>query len=154
MPFNAKHTTLTVRDGGGLTQSLGPGTGTITIPGLTGNSGAEVIDIRDRMSHYAGITGPEATYEFSTEVIVDAGSLAANAVLSAIRRTGAWAAAVSIETKTDAYLLRLDVTLTDAIGHTTTIVLGKCKVSADYVVDDQFTKFSISGTCYTLPTVS
>jgi len=154
MPFNAKHTTLTVRDGGGLSQSLGPGTGTITIPGLTANSGAEVIDIRDRMSHYAGITGPEATYEFATEVIVDAGSLAANAVLSAIRRTGAWAAATSIETKTDAYLLRLDVTLTDSLGRTTTIVLGKCKLSTDYVVDDQYTKFAISGTCYTLPTVS
>jgi hypothetical protein len=154
MPFNAKHTTFTVRDGGGLSQSLGPGTGTISIPGLTANSGAEVIDIRDRMSHYAAITGPEATYEFTTEVIVDAGSLAANAVLSAIRRSGTWAAATSIETKTDAYLLRLDVTLTDSLGRTTTIVLGKCKLSADFVIDDQYTKFTISGTCYTLPTIT
>jgi hypothetical protein len=154
MPFNAKHTILTVRDGAGLSQTLGPGTGTISIPGLTANSGAEVIDIRDRMSHYAAITGPEATYEFTTEVIVDAGSLAANAVLSAIRRSGTWAAATSIETKTDAYLLRLDVTLTDSLGRTTTIVLGKCKLTAEYVVDDQYTKFQITGTCYTLPTIT
>ncbi len=154
MPFNAKHTTLTARDGSGLSQALGPGTGTITIPGLVANNGAEIIDIRDRMSHYAAITGPEATYEFSTEVIVDAGSLAANALLSAIRRTGTWAAATSIETKTDAYLLRLDITLTDSLGRTATIVLGKCRLSADYVVDDQYTKFTINGTCYTLPTVT
>ena len=154
MPFNAAHLTLTVRDGSGKSQSLGPGTGTVTIPGLSGNGGAEIIDIRDRMDHYAGIPGQKKTYEFSTQVIVPAGSLALNAVLSAIQRTGTWASAVSLETATEAYMLRLDLLLADTLGNTATMVLGKCSLQADYVVDGEYTKFEVSGRCYIAPTVT
>ena len=152
MPWNAKHCVMTVRDGSGLSQATGAGTGTVSIPNLAANSNAEIIDIRDRMAHYAAITGPEATHEFTTEIILDAGDITANAVLSAIRRSGTWAAATSIETKTDAYLLRLDVALTDSLGRTATITLGKCRLSAEIVIDDQYTKLNVSGTCYTAPT--
>ena len=98
MSWNAKHCVMTVRDGSGLSQATGAGTGTVSIPNLSANSNAEIIDIRDRMAHYAAITGPEATHDFTTEIVLDAGDITANAVLSAIRRSGTWAAATSIET--------------------------------------------------------
>ncbi len=152
MPWNSHHVVITVRDGSGLSQATGPGTGSLSVPGLGANDGADMIDIRDRLSHYALIPGQRRTYEFTTEVVVDAGSLAANAVLSAIRREGTWVAATSIETKTDAYAVRLDVTLTNSLGLTATITLPKCHLMGEFQVDAEYTKLVISGTCYTVPT--
>lgn len=152
MPWNAQHTTFTVYDGGSLSQSLGPGTGTITIPGLSANDSADVIDVRDRMTHYATITGPERTFEFSAELVMTAGALNTQLVLNAIRKAGAWASAVSIETLTDTYCLKLVAQLSDSSGRTITVTLPKCRMNADLVVDDQYAKLAITGTCYLQPT--
>lgn len=160
-PFVSRDVTLTIYDGASPTPksaSFGNGSGLFDIPGLDAGS-FEVVEVKNRQEHLALLKGESKTYEFSTEITVadvaDLTNPSSHRILDAIRKTGDWASATSVETiGCDVWAVKVVISMSNTCGASATITLPKCRITGDLSMTEEGLRLTVNGTCYESPTIA
>ncbi len=159
-PFVSRDVTITIYDGAASPKSasFGNGSGLFDIPGLDAGN-FEVVEVKNRQQHLALLKGESKTYEFSTEITVadvaDLTNASSHRIVDAIRKTGDWASATSVETiGCDVWAVKIVISLSNTCGASATITLPKCRITGDLSMGDEGLRLTVSGTCYESPVIA
>jgi hypothetical protein len=159
-PFVSRDVTLTIYDGAASPKSasFGNGSGLFDIPGLDAGN-FEVVEVKNRQQHLALLKGESKTYEFSTEITVadvaDLTNASAHRILDAIRKTGDWASATSVETiGCGVWAVKVVISMSNTCGASATITLPKCRLTGDLSMTEEGLRLTVNGTCYESPTIA
>ena len=153
--FTYRHLTVTFLDGAALTMVAPGGPGDVSIDGLEeGNS--EAVAVRERGSFVGMIEGDDIEQSFSVTVNVPAQTLtsgAQNRILDVVNKTGAWAAATTVDPFAAKWAVKVQLDFDDGAGNTGQMVLPCARLSASFSESaGEPSTFSISGTNYQIPT--
>ncbi len=159
-PFVSRDVTLTVYDGAASPKSasFGNGSGLFDIPGLDAGN-FEVVEVKNRQEHLALLKGESKTYEFSTEITVadvdDLTNASAHRMLDAIRQTGDWSSATSVETiGCGVWASKVVISMSNTCGASATITLPKCRLTGDLSMSEEGLRLTVNGTCYESPVIA
>lgn len=153
--FTSKQTTVEILDSAGTTYAVvaGPGPGDLTIEPFEEDN-AEAIATMDRGVFDGFVEGPDLQQTFSITVELEAQTLTnagADRILDAVRKTGLWASATTVDPAGTMWAFKLKVTMTKG-GTSATITLPCCRGRASFSEDAAGHKLTISGTNYQAPT--
>jgi hypothetical protein len=152
--WNSKKMTVYIEDSGaGISERLGPGPGDFQVDGIEAGN-YEAIETTDRGVHEGYVEGADKKQAWSLTIgfLKEAATHATlHRALDAIRKTGKWAGATSVDN--DVWCFSLRVVFLDG-GVTSQITLPKNRAGAAMASAMEGNTFSMSGTNVLAPVIT
>lgn len=130
--FTRRHTQLTIEDGGTLSMRVPAGEGDFTVDNLQ-EGNAEALRLLARGVYLTHVKGDDVEQAGSFNIYLPAEAMTSTVrtqIMDAVRKTGAWAAAVSLNPgNQDVWLCRLIIRWDDGHGNIASVTLPKCRLN-------------------------
>lgn len=154
--YTSKNTTVQIQDSTGTYDvTVGPGAGDFSFDPIEEDN-SEAIAVMDRGVFDGFVEGDDLVQNWSISIQLRAQELthaAQDRILDAVRKTGLWASATTVDPGNSKWAFKLIVTMND--GSTTSVItLPCCRGKAAFSEGKEGHTLSLSGTNHQAPTFS